>query len=128
VPSNGLQIWRGAAPESCRQTPDRRTEGLVEEIQSRGSIAVWRRDDDGPRSLRINTKGLQAIRIEDEASGAAEPTKKPPAPSAKARKAAKSTDRSPKSQQAEPASSRADSKRAGLQYRVVQKVRRSRQS
>jgi hypothetical protein len=25
-------------------------EGLVEEIQSRGSLPVWRRDDDGPRS------------------------------------------------------------------------------
>src|SRR6266849_3634542 len=43
------------------------TEGLVGEIQSRGSLPVWRRDDDGPRSLRITKKGLHAIRVEDEA-------------------------------------------------------------
>ena len=27
------------------------TEGLVEEVRARGSIPVWRRDDDGPRAL-----------------------------------------------------------------------------
>src|SRR5712692_8844772 len=36
------------------------TEGLVEEIRARGSLPVWRRDDDGPRALRITKKGLQA--------------------------------------------------------------------
>jgi hypothetical protein len=36
------------------------TEGLVEEIQSRGSLPVWRRDDEGARSLRITKKGLHA--------------------------------------------------------------------
>ena len=35
-------------------------EGLIEEIQSRGSLPVWRRDDDGARTLRITKKGLQA--------------------------------------------------------------------
>jgi hypothetical protein len=54
-------------------------EGLIEEIQSRGSLPIWRRDEDGPRSLRITKKGLQAIRIDDEASGSAEPAKKPAA-------------------------------------------------
>jgi hypothetical protein len=29
------------------------TEGLVEEVRARGSIPVWRRDDDGPRALRL---------------------------------------------------------------------------
>src|SRR6266478_4125207 len=29
------------------------TEGLVEEVRARGSIPVWRRDDDGPRALRM---------------------------------------------------------------------------
>ncbi len=33
------------------------TEGLVEEIRARGSLPVWRRDDDGPRTLRITKKG-----------------------------------------------------------------------
>jgi Protein of unknown function (DUF3489) len=68
-------------------------EGLVEEIQSRGSLPVWRRDDDGPRSLRITRKGLQAIGVEDKAiaEAADEPAKKPPAPSANRRKPAAPT-------------------------------------
>jgi hypothetical protein len=87
------------------------TEGLIEEIQSRGSLPIWRRDEDGPRSLRISKKGLQAIQVEDEASGSAEPAKKPPAPSANRRKPAKSPRRSGKS---EPSRSRADSKQASM--------------
>jgi hypothetical protein len=64
------------------------TEGLVEEIQSRGSLPVWRRDDEGARCLRITKKGLHAIRVEAEvvAGAADEPAKKPPAPSVKRRK------------------------------------------
>ena len=45
------------------------TEGLVEEIQSRGSLPVWRRDGDDAHTLRITKRGLQAIR--DEATAAA---------------------------------------------------------
>ena len=42
------------------------TEGLIEEVRSRGSVPVWRRDEeDGPRSLRITKRGMQAIRAED---------------------------------------------------------------
>jgi Protein of unknown function (DUF3489) len=68
------------------------TEGLVEEIPSRGALPVWRRDEDDARSLRITRKGVEAIRIEDEAiSGAIEPAKKPPALSAKLRKVAKTS-------------------------------------
>ena len=48
------------------------TEGLIEEVQSRGSLPVWRRHEDGPRSLRITKKGLQTIQVEDEASGSAD--------------------------------------------------------
>jgi Protein of unknown function (DUF3489) len=82
-------------------------DGLIEEINSRGTLPVWRRDEDRPRSLRITRKGLQAIRVEDEAvSGAAdEPAKKPPAPSTKSRKAAKPD---------KPARLRADSKQANV--------------
>ena len=42
-------------------------DGLVEEIQSRGSLPVWRRDGDNAHTLRITKRGLRAIRAEDEA-------------------------------------------------------------
>src|ERR1700693_6111586 len=63
-------------------------EGLVEEVQSRGALPVWRRDGDGPRSLRITKKGLQAIRVQAEPGEGADndATKKPPAPSVRRRK------------------------------------------
>jgi hypothetical protein len=78
------------------------TEGLVEEIPSRGALPVWRRDEDGTHSLRITRKGLQAIRAEDETVGVAtEVAKKPPALSAKSGK-----------EPGKPARPRADSKQA----------------
>jgi Protein of unknown function (DUF3489) len=88
-------------------------EGLVEEVESRGSLPVWRRDDEGPRSLRITRTGLQAVRAEDEAiAGAAdEPAKKPSAPSASRRKSAAPPRKSEKD---EHARSRADSKQANV--------------
>src|SRR5271168_4684048 len=60
------------------------TEGLVEEIQTRGSLPVWRRDGDVAHTLRITKRGLQAIRVDDGATATAahEPPKKPPARSA----------------------------------------------
>jgi hypothetical protein len=65
---------------------------------------VWRLGEDGAHSLRITRKGLGAIRAEDEAvGGAIEPAKKPPALSAKWRKAVKL---------GKPARRRADSKQA----------------
>src|SRR6266581_4954070 len=66
------------------------TEGLVEEIRVRGSLPVWRRDDDGPRTLRITKKGLQAIRVEDEPTDAAAGEPKPAAQRAKQGKTSKS--------------------------------------
>src|SRR5260370_32827278 len=68
------------------------TEGLVEQIRARGPLPVWRPDDDGPRTLRITKKGLQAIRVEDEPTHAAagEPTEKPAAQRAKQGKTSKS--------------------------------------
>src|SRR5260370_32406550 len=65
------------------------TEGLVEEVRARGPIPVWRRDDDGPRALRITKKGLQAIRVEDEPTDAAAGEPKPAAPRAKQSKTPK---------------------------------------
>ena len=58
-------------------------EGLVEEVQSRGSLPMWRRDGDIAHTLRITKRGLQAIW--DEAT---ELPKKPPARSARSRKSA----------------------------------------
>jgi Protein of unknown function (DUF3489) len=58
-------------------------EGLIAEVRSRGSLPIWRSDDDGSRSLRMTKKGLQAI-----ADEGVEPTKKPPAPSTNRRKSA----------------------------------------
>ena len=78
--------------------------GLIEEIPSRGTLPVWRRDGDGARSLRITRKGLEAI--DEGVSTASEPTKKPPAPSAKSRKATKS--------KGKPARRRATSKQADV--------------
>jgi Protein of unknown function (DUF3489) len=62
------------------------TEGLIEEIQSRGSLPMWHRDGDAAHTLRITKRGLQAMR--DEAT---ELPKKPPARSAKARKSAQTS-------------------------------------
>jgi hypothetical protein len=40
-------------------------EGLIEEIQARGSLPVWRRDEDkGPLALRITERGLAAIQVD----------------------------------------------------------------
>jgi hypothetical protein len=66
-------------------------EGLIEEIQSRGSLPVWRRDGDDAHTLRIIKRGLQAIRGDDEATGTDELPKKPPARSAKSRQSAQAS-------------------------------------
>jgi hypothetical protein len=39
-------------------------EGLVEEVQARGSLPVWRRDDQGAMALRITGRGLAAIGVD----------------------------------------------------------------
>ena len=40
------------------------SDGLIEEIEARGSLPVWRRDEDkGPRALRITKRGLAAIQV-----------------------------------------------------------------
>jgi Protein of unknown function (DUF3489) len=44
-------------------------EGLVEEMPARGSVPVWRRDDDsGPIGLRLTDRGLAAIGVQDGAA------------------------------------------------------------
>jgi Protein of unknown function (DUF3489) len=53
-------------------------ERLIEEIQSRGPLPVWRRDGDNAHTLRITRRGRQSIRAD-------ELPKKPPARSAKSR-------------------------------------------
>src|SRR5277367_5823435 len=75
-PSN---LTGGVAGKVTAKLP---AEGLVEEIQARGPLPVWRRDGDNARTLRITKPGLRAIRV-DEATAADELPKKPPARSAK---------------------------------------------
>jgi hypothetical protein len=65
-------------------------EGLIEEIQCRGPLPVWRRGDNA-HTLRITRRGRQAIRVGEEAAAADELPKKPPARSAKARKSAQAS-------------------------------------
>jgi hypothetical protein len=85
-------------------------EGLVEEIRSRGSLLVWRRDGEGVHTLRITKRGLRAIRVDGEATSAAveERPKKRPVRSAKSRKSASSHPREQLTQ------SRAGSKQANV--------------
>jgi hypothetical protein len=66
-------------------------EGLIEEIQSRGPLPVWRRDGDNAHTLRITRRGRQAIRIDEETAAADELPKKPPAQSAKSRQSAQAS-------------------------------------
>jgi hypothetical protein len=68
-------------------------EGLVEEIQSRGSLPVWRRDGDNAHTLRITKAGLRAIRVDGETTAADDLPKKPPARSAKSRESTHASDR-----------------------------------
>jgi hypothetical protein len=80
------------------------TEGLIEAIQSRGSLPVWRRYGDNAHTLRITKRGLQAIR-DDEAAATDELPKKPPARSAQSRKSTRAV---------EAAQPRAGSKQANV--------------
>jgi Protein of unknown function (DUF3489) len=80
------------------------TEGLIEEIQSRGSLPVWGRDGENAHTLRITKRGLQAIR-DDEAAATDELPKKPPARSAQSRQFTRA---------AKPVQLRAGSKQANV--------------
>ena len=80
-------------------------EGLIEEIQSRGSLPVWRRDGDNAHTLRITRRGRQVIRFDEETVAADELPKKPPARSAQSRKSTRA---------AEAAQPRAGSKQANV--------------
>jgi hypothetical protein len=49
------------------------SDGLLEEIQARGALRMWRRNDaERPMALRITKRGLKAIRVEGEAAEAAD--------------------------------------------------------
>jgi hypothetical protein len=49
--------------------------GLLEEIRARGTLPVWRRDDNnGRKALRLTRHGLYAIAVEpEETTAAADP-------------------------------------------------------
>jgi hypothetical protein len=78
-------------------------EGLIEEVQSRGPLPVWRRDGDNAHTLRITRRGREAIRADEETAAADELPKKPSARSVKSRQS---------TQTAKPAQPRTDSKQA----------------
>jgi hypothetical protein len=95
------------------------TEGLVEEVRARGSLPVWRRDDDGPRTLRITKKGLQAIRVEDDPTDAVagEPAEKltaQPADKRKTGKAPAAPRKKANDDHPEPTRVRGDTKQASV--------------
>ena len=91
-------------------------EGLIEEIQSRGPLPVWRRDGDNAHTLRITKRGLQAIRVDDEATAVNELPKKPPARSAKLHQSTHPR------QAAEAAQPRVGSKQAGATIAAIMEV------
>jgi hypothetical protein len=90
------------------------TEDLIEETQSHSALPVWSHDDEGPRSLRLTKKGLQAIGIEGEQSEVAnrEETKKPAVRSEKRRKPAATAPKPQKRVGGGSPKSRTDSKQA----------------
>jgi hypothetical protein len=104
-------------------------EGLIEEIQARGALPVWRRDDDkGPLALRITKRGLATIGVDggsaqaeseephDTKQGADLGPDKPPRRVAAARRK-KTTDEA-QQQSAKP------SRGASKQARVIEMLRR----
>jgi len=96
------------------------TDGLTEEIQARGSLPVWRRDEDkGPLALRITKRGLAAIQVEEggtlpEAEEPSEPEQgADPAPGKPSRRAAARRKKGVQKSFTQPAKrGRADSKQA----------------
>jgi hypothetical protein len=52
---------------ACKVVAKLLAEGLIEEIQSRGSLPVWRREGD---IALITKRGLQAIRVDEETTAA----------------------------------------------------------
>jgi Protein of unknown function (DUF3489) len=92
--------------------------GLVEEVRARGALPVWRRDNDGPRTLRITKKGHAAIRVDDEpAEAGAGEQGKPTAQPVTQRKPGNAPGGSRKKtnqKQAEPARARGNSKQANV--------------
>jgi hypothetical protein len=91
-------------------------EGLIEELQSRGALPVWHRDDKGAHSFRITKKGLTAIQVEDEPveEAAVEVPKKPPARSVSRHRSVEASTSLRMRKANKPIRSRADSKQANV--------------
>jgi hypothetical protein len=86
-------------------------EGLIEEIRCRGSLPVWRRNGGIAHTLRLTKRGLQAMRVDEEAA-ADELPKKPPARSAISRQSTQASGHPRRA--AEAAQPRAGSKQANV--------------
>ena len=86
----GVELPANIKGEAARKVVDKLIRaGLLEEVGAAGSLPIWRRDDDsGPMALRITKQGLEAIDVEDEATGAPNETSVCPAPACEAEAAA----------------------------------------
>jgi hypothetical protein len=69
--SSAAQHWEGAIEVGLKGAAAKKMvgkllqEGLIEEVPSRGSLPLWRRDDNlGALALCITERGLAAIRVE----------------------------------------------------------------
>src|ERR1700704_5069280 len=72
----GVELPAKVKGEAARKVVDKLIRAdLLEEVRAKGSLPVWRRDDQrGPMALRITKNGLDAIDVEDEATAAPKET------------------------------------------------------
>ena len=64
----GVELAENLRGEAARKAVDKLIRAkLLEEVRARGSLPVWRRDDEsGPMALRITKTGLKAVTVEDD--------------------------------------------------------------
>jgi hypothetical protein len=94
----GVELPANLKGEAARKVVDKLIRaGLLEEVRAAGSLPIWRRDDDtGQMALRITKRGLEAIDVEDETTGARKASSVRPAPAPEAETPAVKAVASPK--------------------------------
>src|SRR5262245_66016193 len=72
----GVDLPANVTGEALRKAVEKLiSAGLLEEVRAHGSLLGWRRDDEaGPMALHITQQGLEAVRVKDDAAGAAPET------------------------------------------------------
>ena len=129
-PDRGIELTAKLKGAAATKLIDRlQAGGLVETVRARGSLPVWRRDEeDRPLALRVTRAGLKAIRIDDggedipveTASIASDAVK--PSPGAPRKPRASRQDLAPPTSSPSPRLERKDSKQA----QVLAMLRRDR--